>query len=63
SSARAYAMFSESKEENQTLKLNKQQKEKMDWVNLGRDNSLEDYILKKVEKRLNKLNKLKKVKK
>ncbi|MFA6185818.1 MAG: hypothetical protein WC770_01215 [Phycisphaerae bacterium] len=53
SSARAYAMFSESREGNQTLRLNEEQKSKMDWVNLGRDNSLEAYILKKVEKRLN----------
>ena len=52
SAARAYYMFSDSKEESQTLKLNKEQKEKMDWVNLGRDNGLEEYILKKVDKRL-----------
>jgi hypothetical protein len=53
SSARAYAMFSESKEESQTLILNEEQKSKMEWVNLGRDNSLEAYILKKIDKRLN----------
>ena len=52
SSARAYSMFSSSEEESQTLKLNEEQKKKMDWVNLGRDNSLEEYILKKVDERL-----------
>jgi hypothetical protein len=52
SSARAYAMFSESEKENQTLKLNAEQKSKMAWIDLGRDNSLEAYILKKVDKRL-----------
>jgi hypothetical protein len=57
SSARAYAMFSDSEEENQTLILNAEQKSKMDWVNLGRDNSLEAYILKKVDKRLNNIKK------
>jgi hypothetical protein len=57
SSARAYSMFSESEEENQTLKLNAEQKARMDWVNLGRDNSLEAYILKKIDKRLSNMNK------
>lgn len=52
SAARTYYMFSDSDEESQTLKLNPEQKSKMDWVNLGRDNNLEDYILKKVDKRL-----------
>lgn len=52
SSARAYSLFSESEKAGQTLKLNKEQKSKMDWVDLGRDNGLEAYILKKVDKRL-----------
>ncbi len=50
SSARAYTMFSKSKETTQNLTLNKEQQKKMDWVNLGEDNNLAKYILDKINK-------------
>lgn len=52
SSARAYSLFSESGESERTMELNAEQKAGAEWIDLGRDNSLEAYILKKVNKRI-----------
>jgi hypothetical protein len=52
SSARAYSMFSSSSESRQNLYLNKEQEKMMDWVNIGRDNQLEAFILGKIDKAL-----------
>lgn len=52
SSAKAYCMFSESSESTQTLILGKDQEKDMAWINLGRDNGLESYILEKINKQI-----------
>lgn len=54
SSARAYSMYSKSNETTHTLILNKEQQEKMDWINIGQDNNLEKYILDKIYKEFTK---------
>ncbi len=52
SSARAYSMFSASNESMHTLSLNPEQEKMMDWVDIGRDNRLEAFILGKIDKAL-----------
>jgi hypothetical protein len=52
SSSRAYSLFSSSKESDQILEINPEQKARTEWVDLGQDNGLEAYILKKVNKRI-----------
>jgi len=52
SSARAYRMFSESTESMQRLRLNPEQRAKMEWVDLGQDRELAAKILKRIEDRL-----------
>jgi hypothetical protein len=52
SSARAYSMFSGSNESMQALFLNEEQEKNMSWVDIGRDNRLEKYILDKIHKKL-----------
>jgi hypothetical protein len=52
SSSRVYSLFSSSKESDQSMELNAEQKAKAEWVDLGQDNGLEAYILKKVNKRI-----------
>ncbi len=49
SSARVYGMFSESSPSLQRLQLNPEQKEKMAWIDIGRDSQLEVEILKRIE--------------
>ena len=49
SSARVYGMFSRSSPLLQRLELNPEQKEKMAWIDLGRDSQLEVEILKRIE--------------
>jgi len=52
SSSRAYSLFSDSGQSDQSMELNAEQKASMEWVDLGRDNGLETYILKKINKRI-----------
>jgi hypothetical protein len=52
SSARAYSLFSDSGQSERTMELNPEQKADAEWVDLGRDNGLEAYILEKVNKRI-----------
>jgi len=52
SSARAYRMFSESTESMQRLRLNPEQRAKMEWIDLGQDRELAAKILKRIEDRL-----------
>ena len=51
--AQAPAMFTRSKSSLQKLELREEQKEKMVWIDLGRDIRLETEILKRIEKKLN----------
>jgi hypothetical protein len=55
SAGRAYHMFSRSEETRQSLTLNDTQLKKMDWVDLGRDYSLETVILQRIDKQIAKL--------
>lgn len=52
SAGRAYTMFSSSSELDQRFSLNPEQQEKMDWIDLGRDNRLEVSILNRIEKQI-----------
>jgi hypothetical protein len=49
SSAKAYAMFSDSERRMQRLELNVEQRRGMAWIGLGRDGQLETEILKRIE--------------
>jgi len=53
SSARAYRMFSQSSRSMQRLKLSREQKKGMAWVDLGNDIVLATEILKRIEKQMN----------
>jgi hypothetical protein len=52
SAGRAYTMFSRSNETELNLELNNEQRQKMDWIDLGRDNLLEARILNLIEKQI-----------
>lgn len=52
SSARAYQMFSRSKESLQRLKLNPHQERNMAWIDLGKDERLTTEILRRIEDRV-----------
>jgi hypothetical protein len=52
STARSYSLFSQSNQTMQHLTLNAEQEKKMDWIDLGRDNRLETYILDKIDKKI-----------
>lgn len=52
SAARAYQMFSRSSPLLQTLQLGSTTIAGMDWVSLGRDNLLEEKILKQIDRRI-----------
>lgn len=52
STGRTYALFSKSRPSMQRLVLHPEQKAEMTWVKIGRDNSLETEILKRIEKNL-----------
>ncbi|MDD5134325.1 MAG: hypothetical protein PHP01_02795 [Phycisphaerae bacterium] len=54
SSSRVYSLFSDSDSSSQRMQLNAEQKRKSEWVDIGRDNGLEDYILTKVNKQISK---------
>ncbi len=56
SSARAYAMFSRSSPALQTLRLNPEQQRDMAWIDLGRDEELENEIIKRISFHLDELN-------
>jgi len=47
---KAYGMFTKSGESRQTLRLNKDQMGKMQWIDLGNDSPLAEKILKKIKK-------------
>lgn len=49
SSGRAYFMFSKSSQSMQKIELNREQEEKMAWVDMGRDSRLETRILSRIE--------------
>ena len=54
STAGTYSMFSRSSEAEQRLSLNAEQEAKMEWIDIGRDNQLENVILNKINKALTK---------
>ncbi|NIA17055.1 MAG: hypothetical protein GWO86_01785 [Planctomycetes bacterium] len=51
-SAKAFALFSQSEETKQTLKVNPEQVEEMAWIDMEPDNRLAAKILKKIEKEI-----------
>ena len=52
SAASTHTMFSKSSQTEQSLTLNDEQLEKMDWIDIGRDNRLETLILNKIDKEI-----------
>jgi hypothetical protein len=52
SSAKAFSIFSKSNESQQTLRVNTEQEKLMEWVDMGRDSSLEALILKKINQKI-----------
>ncbi|MEN6383994.1 MAG: hypothetical protein ABFD79_02220 [Phycisphaerales bacterium] len=52
SAGRAYSMFSKSDDTELNLALNEEQRKKMDWIDMGRDNLLEKSILDRIEKQI-----------
>jgi hypothetical protein len=52
SAGRAYSMYSKSDETELNLALNDEQRKKMDWIDLGRDNLLEERILNLIQKQI-----------
>jgi hypothetical protein len=52
SAARSYSLFSRSNQSMQHLTLNAAQEQKMDWIDLGRDNRLETAILDRIDKKI-----------
>jgi len=57
SRARAYKIFSQSGRSRQILKLHKEQKQGMAWVDLGQDKQLATVILKQIENKITKIQK------
>lgn len=57
SRSRAYNMFSQSSASRQTLKLYREQKEGMAWVDLGEDKQLATVILKRIENKITRIRK------
>ncbi len=55
SSARAYAMFSESSASLQRMRLRSDQRTGVAWVDLGRDARLEAEVLERIEKRISEI--------
>lgn len=54
SAGRTYSMFSKSSSMEERLSINKDQRNKMEWIDIGRDNALEKRILNYIEIQINK---------
>jgi hypothetical protein len=52
SAGRVYSMFSRSRDTRQNLAINETQREKMEWIDIGRDYGLESVILKRIDKQI-----------
>ncbi len=52
SSANAYSIYSESNRDQQSIRLSPDQREQMQWIELGRDPNLEAVILEKIRQKL-----------
>lgn len=52
SAGRVYSIFSRSGDTKQNLAINEKQREKMQWIDIGRDYGLESVILKRIDKEI-----------
>lgn len=55
--SQAYAMFSKSQSNLQSLRLTREQQKGMSWIDLGRDGALEARVLERLAKKIEKLKK------